>query len=99
VLLLYLISGADQDQECQSVDPSDGGFYFAGTQPAPGATDPLAASTQIPHSELQGSGKIIALVKKSPFAYPQSTDCSDSTLDLTCEHNQTWSGTITMTRS
>ena len=97
VLILDLISGADQ--ECQSVDPNDGGFYFAGTQPSPGATDPLAASTQIPVSELQASGKIIVLVKKSPFAYPQSTDCSDTSLDLTCSHNQTWSGTITMTRS
>jgi hypothetical protein len=99
VLILDLISGADEDQECQSVDPNDGGFYFAGTQPSPGATDPLAASTQIPVSELQASGKIIVLVKKSPFAYPQSTDCSDTSLDLTCSHNQTWSGTITMTRS
>jgi uncharacterized protein (DUF2147 family) len=99
VLILDLISGADEEQECQSVDPNDGGFYFAGTQPSPGATDPLAASTQIPVSELQASGKIIVLVKKSPFAYPQSTDCSDTSLDLTCSHNQTWSGTITMTRS
>ncbi len=98
ILVLDLISGADEDQECQSVDPQDGGFYFAGTQPAPGATDPLAASAQIPLSELQRSGKIIVLVKKSPFAYPQSTDCSDDSLDLTCSHNQTWSGTITMTR-
>lgn len=99
VLILDLISGADEDQGCQSVDPNDGGFYFAGTQPNPGATDPLAASAQIPLSELQHSGKIIALVKKSPFAYPQSTDCSDTSLDLTCSHNQTWSGAITMTRS
>ncbi len=98
VLILDLISRADEDQECRSVDPQDTGFYFAGTQPAPGATDPLAASAQIPFSELQRSGKIIALVKKSPFAYPQSTDCSDDSLDLTCSHNQTWSGTITITR-
>jgi hypothetical protein len=99
VLILDLISGADEDQECQSVDPNDGGFYFAGTQPNPGATDPLAASAQIPLSELQHSGKIIVLVKKSPFAYPQSADCSNTKLDLTCSHNQDWSGTITMTRS
>jgi len=99
VLILDLISGADEDQGCQSVDPNDGGFYFAGTQPNPGANDPLAASAQIPLSEIQRSGKIIVLVKKSPFAYPQSTDCSDTSLDLTCSHNQTWSGTITMTRS
>ncbi len=36
ILVLDLISGADEDQECQSVDPQDGGFYFAGTQPARG---------------------------------------------------------------
>ena len=29
LLVLDLISGADEDQECQSVDPQDGGFYFA----------------------------------------------------------------------
>jgi hypothetical protein len=62
-------------------------------------TSLVAASAQVPLSELQHSGKIIALVKKSLFAYPQSTDCSDTRLDLTCPHNQTWSGTITMTRS
>jgi hypothetical protein len=99
VLILDLISGADEDQGCQSVDPNDSGFYFAGTQPNPGANDPLAASAQIPLSELQRSGKIIVLVKKSPFAYPQSADCSDTSLDLTCSHNQTWTGTITMVRS
>ncbi len=99
VLVLDLISGADEQAGCSSVDPKDDGFYFAGNGVTPSATDPLAATAQIPLSELAHSGKIIVLVKKGAFNYPTTTDCSDRGLGITCSHDQTWSGTITMTRS
>jgi hypothetical protein len=97
-IVLDLISGADEEAECSSVDPADDGFYFAGTGLAPNATDPLAATARIPLTELRNSGKIIVLVRKGAFNYPTTTDCSDKGLGLTCSHDQTWSGTITMTR-
>jgi hypothetical protein len=100
VLTLDLVASAAQMQKCQANDPNDHGFYFAGTpnKENPSATDALAASAQIPLSELQHAGKIIVLAKKTAFNYPQTTDCSDTALGITCAHEQAWSGTITMTR-
>ena len=98
VLILDLIAGADEQAECSSADPQDQGFYFAGNGTTPSATDPLAATAQIPLAELHHAGKIIVLVQKGAFNYPTTSDCSEQSLGLTCSHDQTWSGTITMTR-
>ena len=74
------------------------GFYFAGNGTTPSATHPLAATAQIPLTELHHSGKIIVLVRKGAFNYPTTSDCSEQSLGLTCSHDQTWTGTLTMTR-
>ncbi len=100
VLTLDLVASAAQQQQCRANDPDDHGFFFAGTpnQMNPVATDALAASASMPMSEISHSGKIIILAKKTAFNYPQTTDCSNKPLGITCAHSQTWSGTITMTR-
>jgi hypothetical protein len=99
VLILDLVASAEEGQACRANDPTDHGFFFAGTpnEENPAATDALAATAQIPLSEFRHAGKIIVLAKKTAFNYPQTTDCSDTALGITCSHNQTWSGTITMT--
>ena len=102
VLTLDLLSSAAEMQKCESEDPNDHGFFFAGTpnkeNPGPVASDALVSITQIPLSELSHSGKIIVLAKKSAFSYPRTKDCSDKALGIECSHDQTWHGTITMTR-
>ena len=60
--------------------------------------NPLAATAQIPLTELHHSGKIIVLVRKGAFNYPTTSDCSEQSLGLTCSHDQTWTGTLTMPR-
>jgi hypothetical protein len=102
VLVLDLLTWADQMAECESLDPNDTGFLVA--NPAsfnPSATDPLAASDVIPLSELKHSGKIVIVVHKGAFNYPTSADedCSNTSFGLTCSQSQSWDGTITLTRS
>lgn len=102
ILTLDLIASAAETQGCGSVDPEDHGFFFTGTPTSdiPGATDAIATTLQLPMSELRHSGKIVALAKKSAFNFPGpgETDCSDKSLGLTCSHDQSWSGTVTMTK-
>jgi hypothetical protein len=102
VIILDLLTFADQEAQCESEDPDDSGFGVA--NPAsftPSGTDPLAASAVIPLSELRHSGKIILVVHKTAFNYPTpgDSDCSDTDLGLQCNHSQTWDGTITIIRS
>jgi hypothetical protein len=102
VLILDLLTWADQTAQCESNDPNDSGFLVA--SPAsfnPSATDPLAASATIPLSELTHSGKIIVVAHKSAFSYPTAgdTDCSNTSLGLKCSQSQNWDGTITIIRS
>jgi hypothetical protein len=102
VMVLDLLTWADQQAECESEDPDDTGFLVA--NPAsfvPSATDPLAASAVIPVSELKHSGKIVVVVHKTAFNYPTpgDSDCSNTALGLQCSHSQTWDGTITILRS
>lgn len=102
VLVLDLLTWADEMAGCESLDPNDTGFLVA--NPAslnPSATDPLAAAATIPFSELTRSGKIIVVVHKTAFNYPTpgDSDCSNTSLGLTCSQSQTWDGTITIIRS
>jgi hypothetical protein len=99
-LVVDLQASAEEEAQCESQDPNDQGFFFAG-QPGsfgPAATDALAASVQLPVSEIRHSGKIIVLANKGAFNYPRDSDCGDPDLGLKCTHSQDWSGRITMTR-
>jgi hypothetical protein len=103
VLVLDLLTWADQTAQCESRDPNDSGFLVASPLSGlnPSATDPLAASATIPISELMRSGKIVVVAHKSAFSYPTAgdSDCSDTSLSLTCSQSQNWDGTITILRA
>jgi hypothetical protein len=102
VIVLDLLTWADQMAGCESLDPNDSGFLVSNTASIiPSATDALAASAVIPVSELNHSGKIVVVVHKSAFSYPTpaDSDCSNTGLGLTCSQSQSWDGTITIIRS
>jgi hypothetical protein len=102
VLILDLLTWADQTAQCESLDPNDTGFLLASPLSFnPSATDALAASATIPLSELRHSGKIVLVVHKTAFNYPTpgDSDCSNTGLGLNCSQSQNWDGTITIIRS
>ncbi len=102
VLVVDLLTWADQTAKCESLDPNDPGFLAASPLSFnPSATDALAAAATIPISELAHSRKIVVVAHKTAFNYPTpgDSDCSNTSLGLTCSQSQNWDGTITLIRS